>query len=99
MLTSDRLRAARDWAASIRRAQEDLAALTRAREESEARLRDARQTDAMKAVTGTSAIDNAIAATQRMIQMLQRELAALKKTLSDTELRTLTDMIGQLPAV
>lgn len=95
----DRLGTACDWAASMRRAQEDLAALTRARDESETRLRRANQTDALKAVTGTSAIDNAIAATQRMIQMLQRELSTLKKTLTESELRLLTEMVGSSIAI
>ncbi len=57
------------------RALETLAALEKAKAESEQRLREAGQADHLKRVTGRSSIENAIAATQRMIGVLDRQAA------------------------
>jgi hypothetical protein len=64
-----------------------LRALKDAKGESEKRLADLKQPDALKAVTGRTAMDNAIASTQRMIETLNRAADELKRELSEDELR------------
>lgn len=80
------LSAVRDQADTLLRALKD------AKGESEKRLADLKLPDALKAVTGRTAIDNAIASTQRMIETLNRAAADLKRELSEDDLR---DAAGQ----
>lgn len=70
---SSKLRSAIEAARS--KAAETLAALERAKAESEQRLSETGQADHLKRVTGTSSIENAIASTQRMIGLLDRQAA------------------------
>lgn len=80
------LNVVRDQAEALLRALKD------AKGESEKRLADLKQPDALKAVTGRTAMDNAIASTQRMIETLNRAATELKRELSEDELR---DIAGQ----
>jgi hypothetical protein len=73
----------RDQAEALLRALQD------AKVESEKRLTDLKQPDALKAVTGRSAMDNAIASTQRMIETLNRASGDLRRDLTDAELKDL----------
>lgn len=58
------------------RAHATLAALEREKAESERRLASTGAIDLMARVTGRSSIDNAIAATRRMMESLDRQLSA-----------------------
>ncbi len=70
---SSKLRTAIEAARSS--AAETLKALEQAKAESEQRLSETGQADHLKRVTGKSSIENAIAATQRMIGVLDRQAA------------------------
>ncbi|MFN0134326.1 MAG: hypothetical protein ACKVW3_17570 [Phycisphaerales bacterium] len=59
------------------------------RTQSERNLAELRQGDMFRAVTGRSALDNAIASTQRMIEALDRVLTRTKRELSDDDLALL----------
>jgi F0F1-type ATP synthase epsilon subunit len=48
--------------------------LLQTKDEAERRLRDQQRTDAMKVVTGRSSLDNAIATTRRLIQLLNQRV-------------------------
>lgn len=76
-----RTRAARE------RAENLLAILIEARDRSEERLADLRQADLLKAVTGRSSLDNAIAETRRMIDRLDRSIPAVRGTAPPTPSR------------
>lgn len=56
--------------------------------QSEKNLADLKQPDAFKSVTGRSALDNAIASTQRMVEALNRVLSQ-SKDLSDEDMAVL----------
>ena len=56
-----------------------------AKAESERRLLELRQVDALKKVTGRSAMDNAISSTQRMIETLNRSIAQLGRELPEED--------------
>ncbi len=56
-----------------------------AKAESEKRLIELRQVDALKKVTGRSAMDNAIISTQRMIETLNRSIAQLGRELPEED--------------
>lgn len=71
------------------RAETLLRALHDARAESEKRLADSRQPDILKKVTGRSAMDNAIASTQRMIDSINRAMADVRAKLSEDDLAEL----------
>lgn len=73
----------RDQAEALLRSLQD------AKVESEKRLTDLKQPDALKAVTGRSAMDNAIASTQRMIETLNRASGDLRRELTEDELKDL----------
>jgi len=66
-----------------------LRGLLTARERSEQFLQEAKRPDAIKSVTGRSAMDNAIASTRRMIDTLNRTLAELTSELTDEDLALL----------
>lgn len=70
---------ARDTAESL------LQRLLGAKAESEKRLGELRQTDALKKVTGRSAMDNAIVSTQRMIETLNRSIHQLGRELQEED--------------
>jgi hypothetical protein len=59
--------------------------------QSERNLADLKQTDAFKSVTGRSALDNAIASTQRMVEALNRVIQQTRKTLSDEDLAAMDE--------
>ncbi|MCE7972447.1 MAG: hypothetical protein DYG93_12415 [Leptolyngbya sp. PLA2] len=83
---TDRHQVLIETAAARDKAEALLRGLQEARARSERHLREIGQTDAMKAVTGKSSIENAIASTQRMIDTLNRSLVQLKKELTDEDL-------------
>lgn len=68
-----------------------LRGLLTARERSEQFLVESKKTDAMKSITGRSAMDNAIASTQRMIDTLNRALTELSTELSDEDMDLLDE--------
>lgn len=55
------------------------------RAQSEARLAELSRTDVLKQVTGSSAIDNAIESTRKMIQTFGRIEDDLRRTLGDED--------------
>jgi hypothetical protein len=59
--------------------------------QSEKNLADLRQPDAFKTVTGRSALDNAIASTQRMVEALNRVISQTKRELTDEDLEVLDE--------
>jgi hypothetical protein len=77
--------AARDQAEAL------LRGLLDAKTQSEKHLSELRQPDALKAVTGRSAMDNGIAAVQRMIETLNRVTSDLKRDLTDQDLAMLEE--------
>lgn len=89
MMTTQRQRmlhetvTARDEARSFLRALED------AKVRSEKHLAEIGQPDHLKAVTGRSAMDNAIASTRRLIETYDRVLGELKANLCDEDLALL----------
>jgi hypothetical protein len=62
--------------------------------QSEKNLADLRQPDAFKTVTGRSALDNAIASTQRMVEALNRVISQTKRELTDEDLEVLDEKAG-----
>ncbi len=54
-------------------------------------LAELKQTDAFKAATGRTAMDNAIASTQRIVETYNRVIAQLKKDLSEEDLAMLEE--------
>jgi hypothetical protein len=56
-----------------------LQSLREAQAQSEARLRDLKRPDVLKAVTGKSSLENAIASAQRMVEMLDRSIEELRQ--------------------
>ncbi len=69
-----------------------LAGLIDARDKSEKRLAELSRQDILKSLTGKSAIDNAIASTQRMIDSLDRVLGDLREKLTPEELALLGEV-------
>jgi len=78
--------AARDKAEAL------LEGLLDARRRSEANLRELRRDDALKAVTGASAMDNAIASTKRMVDTLTRAIDEVRRDLTDEDLALLNEI-------
>lgn len=76
------------------RAEALLRSLLDYKSQSEKNLTDLKQPDAFKTVTGRSALDNAIASTQRMIEALNRVIAQSKRDLTDEDM-ALLDEPGQ----
>ena len=64
-----------------------LSALRDAKHEAESQCQEFKRADAMKSVTGTSAIERAIVATSRIIDLLKREIAESRRGLPLTEVR------------
>ena len=71
-----------------------LRTLLECKAQSERNLADLKQTDAFKSVTGRSALDNAIASTQRMVEALDRVIVQTRKTLSEEDLAVLDEKSG-----
>ena len=68
-----------------------LRGLMDAKNTSERHLASVHERDRMKALTGRSSMDNAIASTRRMIDSLDRTLSQLKSDLSDEDLSLLQE--------
>ncbi len=92
MTLTEQQRVILDWRVARDGAEALLRSLQDARNESEKRMRELKQTDAMKKVTGRSAIDNAISSTQRMIDTLNRAITQLEVDGDDV------DAAGRTPA-
>lgn len=74
MVLSEKQRLVVETQAARDRAEAILQRLLEAKSQTEQELSTLRRTDAFKAVTGRSAIDNAIAATRRMIDSLSHAI-------------------------
>lgn len=85
----------RETVAAHERAEALLQTLREARENSERRLAEQNQSDAMKRVTGRSAMDNAIESTQRMIESLERSVESLMRDLSPEDRALLEEELGK----
>lgn len=83
---SERQRILSETVSARDRAEKLLRGLVDARWRTEQHLERLGKPDAMRKVTGRSAMDNAIASTQRMIESLNRALEQLKRGLSDEDL-------------
>jgi len=68
-----------------RHAESLLAGLRDAKSQSQERLAKLNRTDILEQGTGKSAIDNAMASTQRMIDALDRVIEEVSPTLTDEE--------------
>ena len=75
------------------RAEALLRSLLDCKSQSERNLQDLRQPDIFKSVTGRSALDNAIASTQRMVEALNRVIAQSKKDLTDDDMALLDETV------
>ncbi|MEN0020856.1 MAG: hypothetical protein AAF747_08245 [Planctomycetota bacterium] len=73
------------------RAESLLSGLIEAKRTSEATLSEMKLPDRVKQVTGASSIDNAIAATKRMIEVLDRNITQLEGKLHDDDVAVLED--------
>ena len=80
-----------EWTVARDDAEGLLRSLLDAKRESEKRLRSLHQSDPYKRATGRSAIDDAIASTQRMIETLNRNIREAKHLLEDLELEPAGD--------
>lgn len=80
-----------DWTVARDDAEGLLRSLLDAKRESEKRLRSLHQSDPFKRATGRSAIDDAIASTQRMIETLNRNIRESRHLLEDLELEPAGD--------
>ena len=76
------------------RAEALLRTLLDYKSQSEKNLADLKQSDVFKTVTGRSALDNAIASTQRMIEALNRVLSQTSKDLTDEDMAVLDEPQG-----
>ncbi len=74
-----------------------LRALLDAKATSEKNLAAIRQADFMKSVTGRSAMENAIASTQRLIESFNRVITDLRSNLSDEDLELLGELEDPAP--
>ena len=73
------------------RAEALLRTLLDYKSQSERNLAEIKQPDAFKSVTGRSALDNAIASTQRMVEALNRVIAQTNKDLTDEDMAVLDE--------
>ena len=81
-----------EWTVARDDAEGLLRSLLDAKQESEKRLSDLHQSDPFKRATGRSAIDDAIASTQRMIETLNRNIRESKSFIVDLELEPMGDV-------
>lgn len=91
MITSERQRMLLETVSARDEARTFLRALEEAKSCSEKHLAELGQPDHLKAVTGRSAMDNAIASTRRLIETYERVLAELKANLCDEDLALLAE--------
>ncbi len=80
------------------KAEAVLHSLHDAKAQAEQQCKDLKRQDAMKSVTGVSAIERAIAATSRMVDLLKREISEARKGGSLAEMRPLAGL-GSLTLV
>jgi hypothetical protein len=80
---SENQRILRETAAARERAVQLLESLKEAKARSEENLAELGHTDAIKRVTGRSAMENAIASAQRMVDALDRAAASLVQEIQD----------------
>jgi hypothetical protein len=73
------------------RAEALLRSLLDCKAQSEKNLTELKQGDVFKSVTGRSAIDNAIASTQRMVEALNRVITQSKRDLADEDMALLDE--------
>ncbi len=85
-MTSAHQKMALEWTVARDDAEGLLRSLLDAKQESEKRLIDLHQSDPFKRATGRSAIDDAIASTQRMIETLNRNIRETPSFVVDLEL-------------
>ena len=85
-MTTAQQKMALEWTVARDDAEGLLRSLLDAKQESEKRLSDLHQSDPFKRATGRSAIDDAIASTQRMIETLNRNIRDSKTFVVDLEL-------------
>lgn len=71
------------------RAQELLKSLMRAKSECEEQMNRAQRSDAIKDVTGHSALERAIATTRRMIETLDQAIRDVVRSVSREDLETI----------
>jgi hypothetical protein len=81
-------------AAARDRAEALLRELLEARDISERNLAELKTGDHLKTVTGRSSLDNAIDATRRMCETLERQVDTLRRNLSDDDLRAISRPAG-----
>jgi predicted nucleic acid-binding Zn-ribbon protein len=74
------------------RAEALLRTLLECKAQSERHLAEIKQADTFKSVTGRSALDNAIASTQRMIESLNRVISHARRELSEEDLAFLEEL-------
>lgn len=67
--------------------------LLESKAQSERHLAELKQPDTFKAVTGRSAMDNAIASTRRIIETLDRAVQQIKKDLTEEDLAAIDEML------
>lgn len=82
-MISENQRILRETAAARERAVQLLESLKEAKARSEENLAELGHTDAIKRVTGRSAMENAIASAQRMVDALDRAAASLVQEIQD----------------
>lgn len=97
MALTEKQRIVLETTAARDKAEVLLRGLLDAKAASEENLQHLRQPDAMKLVTGRSAMDNAITSTRRMIDSLNRALHDLQRDLSDEDLAALNGEDGAGP--
>ncbi|MBL8875485.1 MAG: hypothetical protein JNM86_06785 [Phycisphaerae bacterium] len=86
MSLNERQRILAETIAARDKAEALLRGLIEARQVSDKRLAELRLGDQLKKVTGKSSMDNAVAAAQRTVEMLDRALDDFKKELSQEDL-------------
>jgi hypothetical protein len=90
----DRSRIIAETADARAEARRLLTGLIEARAQSEARLAEFNRVDILKKLTGRSALDTAIASTERMIESLDRVLGDIRGSLTADELAMLDEPLG-----
>ncbi|MFI4854842.1 MAG: hypothetical protein ACIAQF_07695 [Phycisphaerales bacterium JB065] len=80
-----RLRLASELQDRLRKAEAVLRSLYEAKMEADHQAKVLKRADAMKAITGSSGIERAIAATTRMIERLKREVGEVRQAMSSIE--------------
>jgi hypothetical protein len=92
MGTVDRHRFLAETQAAKHKAAELLKGLLAAAAVSDEQMRQASRKDPMKVVTGRSAMENAVAATRRMIESLDRAVEEARKDLGDDDMAVLDEV-------